>query len=58
MSKKREIERLAEESFLKHRMARSNLFLEAAIASLLEVYSVGEVASLLREQAAHLDEFS
>ena len=58
MDKKRELDRIAEESIAAHHRARSKLFLEAAIASLLENYSVRDVTLILRKHAAHLDEFS
>jgi hypothetical protein len=58
MDKKHELDRIAHASLVAHRKARSRLYLEAAIASLLDTYSVTEVATLLREHAAHLDEFS
>jgi hypothetical protein len=58
MGKKHELDRIAEESIAKHQKARSMLFLEAAIASLLVNYSIAEVATILRQHAGHLDEFS
>lgn len=58
MDKKLELDRPAQASIITHQKRRSKLFLEAAIASPLESYSVKEVASMLRDHADHLDEFS
>lgn len=58
MDKKHELDRIARASIIAHHKARSMLFLEAAIASLLDVHSVREVAEMLRTHANHLDEFS
>ena len=57
MDKKHELDRIAQASILAHRRARSMVFLEAAVASLLDIYSVTEVTTILRVQAHHLDEF-
>jgi hypothetical protein len=45
VDKRHELDRIAH--------MRSKLFLEAA-----EIYSIAEVAAMLRAQASHLDEFS
>jgi hypothetical protein len=58
MDKRQELDRIAQASIAAHREMRSKLFLEAAIAGLLEIYSISDVAEMLRAKASHLDEFS
>lgn len=57
MSKVRSLNEIARRETALHIASRAHLHLEAAVASLLDAYSVAQTAAVLREWAEQLEEF-
>lgn len=52
----RRLDEIAADATLIHLQTRSLLILEAAISALMDVYSIPQIAHILRDHATHLED--
>lgn len=57
MSKLRALNDVADQETVLHLASRSHLFVEAAIASLLDIYTPAQAATVLRAWAEQLEQY-
>lgn len=57
MASERGLERIVQDAIDNHLQSRSKLYLEAAICALLDVFTIDEICTILRDSADHLEEF-